>query len=164
MLVNFRGEVGSTWRRLRTTRWMPTSIAVGTNCRRGSRWLPTSIVTAPMKSSSHRTAVQSAFRRIFSFLWAMKHFFGTFPGGAFDPMEPPVSTPDNVDAFLSTTVWSANAALVGAFDGPVPSCWLRPISITPVQPRFFSGRSDLTRHLTERRPTQQARGCHSSII
>jgi len=61
------------------------------------------LVIAPYRSVS--------FLLIFFFLWAMK-YFGTFPGGAFDRMEPPESAADNVDAFLSTTVWSAEAALV----------------------------------------------------
>jgi Repeat of unknown function (DUF346)/FG-GAP-like repeat len=61
----------------------------------------------------------------FSFLWAMK-YFGTFPGGAFDHIEPPESVPDNVDAFLSTTVWSARAALVGAFDNRGPELLVGP--------------------------------------
>ena len=71
------------------------------------------------------------------FLWAMK-YFGTFPGGAFDRMEPPESAADNVDAFLSTTVWSPEAALVV----PIRQLWTRAVGWARFQGSPFRANRD----------------------
>jgi hypothetical protein len=68
----------------------------------------------------------SAGGATFTFLWAMK-YFGAFPGGWFNHMDPNAANdPNNIDAFLSTTVWPPKSALVGVFDGGAPELVVGP--------------------------------------
>jgi hypothetical protein len=121
------------------TRWMPTSTAAETNCHRRSRWSPTSIATTPTNSSLHPTGL-SAFYRFFLSLghevfWDISRWSIRPHGAAGERCGQCRRLPKHNSVVGRSGARRAHSIALG------PSCWLGPISRTPIsgQPRLFLG-------------------------